>query len=146
MGGGCPWDHYQSCITPHHTGTSLALPLFLVPISALLVMFKLVQLLSKCRDPPGMFLTPVSKPSTDIPNLVQILPHCSGPPTRHDMAKLVHYEAYMVGKQAVGILLELLSCLLLKKTIYVMVITTHQQSCGEVMFSLACVFAGVGYL
>ena len=54
--------------------------------------------------PPSCTGTPWPWPRPDMFKLVQLRPHCTGIPL--DMFKLVHYEAHMVGKWVVGILLE----------------------------------------
>ena len=117
MGGGCPWDHYQSCITPHHTGTLLAIPLFLVPIKAHLDMFKffnldltvqrslldmyiLFQLLPKCTGIPQACSLPQSQPSpTDIPNFVQLSPNCTGTPPHKTWLNLFIMKRVWLGSR-----------------------------------------------
>ena len=57
-----------------------------------------------CKTPdPGPGLAPATDHTVQGPPVVQLGPHCTEPT---DMFALVHYEADMVGKRTVGILLE----------------------------------------
>ena len=65
----------------------------------------------RIQEPPSLHKAPPpvqgsSRPTTSgIFKRVQLGPHCTGTPPPH-MFKLVHYEARMVGRLPVGILLE----------------------------------------